>query len=70
MKMTRLALDLFQDGRLFQDNTLLLSSIDVLVPHLANEAGLWPLLAQALPAGDRGRVVLALLGRETFEEHA
>jgi hypothetical protein len=40
----------------------------VLVPHLADEARRGPLLVHALAAGDRGGVVLALLGLETFEE--
>lgn len=37
------------------------------IPHLAKEADLGPLVAHALPPGDGGGVVLALLGVEGFE---
>jgi len=42
--------------------------IDLLVPHLADEAGPGLLLVHALPAGHRGGIVLALLGCQAFEE--
>lgn len=39
-----------------------------LVPHLSDEARLWALLVEALPAGDQHGVVSALLRRQALEE--
>lgn len=47
---------------------LLKGEEDVLVPHLSQEPSLRALLAQALAAGDRGRIHCALLGRQGLEE--